>query len=202
MILLHGPFLPSWRVSAGGHRGGCEPAPQCLILKAPENERWTLPLSPQLWDGRGLAWFPTLWSQENLTEALQFLTHKGKFTCTVQGTALFPAKLLTQSQTMEEEDEGEEEEWARVASVMGELHIPQNPECSVFWSHPWEPHVHVGPEFLCSFVPSEWGQNSLLSEDGQRAKRKLALDNNNIHSYSFCGGWTSLFWEHREINWV
>lgn len=49
------------------------------------------------------------------------------------------------SQKMEEESDWEEEEWAREAKVMEELHIPPNPECFVFWFHPWELHIHTGP---------------------------------------------------------
>lgn len=133
-------------------------------------------------------------------------THKGKLTCTFQGTASFPAKLLTKSQKMKEDDKGEEEEWAREASVTGQLHsYPPKPRVVCLLVSDMGASHSRGPlSFSVCFVPflSEWDQNSLLSEDGQRAERKLALDNNNTHSYSFGRGWTSLFWEHREMNWV
>lgn len=60
-------------------------------------------------------------------------------------------------------------------------------------------YSHRPLSFSVHFVlfPSEQDRDSVLSEDGQRAKRKLALDNNNTHSYSFCRSWISLFWKHR-----
>ena len=135
-------------------------------------------------------------------------TQKGKFACTFQGTALFQVKLLKSK----DGGGGRREERGGGGGGTG-----KGSQCDGRASNPPKPGVFcllvssLGISHSCGsltfsvhFVPSlsEWDWNSLLSEDGQRAKRKCSLDNNNTHSYSFCRIWTSLFWEHIEGKWV